>query len=334
MDRRLISIVVPVYNEQGSLGELIAQIDTTTKEHELHTEVIFVDDGSTDGSWQRIVELSEKHSNVGGLKFTKNEGKAAALMAGFAAAQGDVVITMDADLQDPPQEIPNLLAKLDAGFDVVSGWKRTRHDPWHKVFPSRIFNWMIGQCTGVRLHDHVCGLKCYRGEVVKKLRIYGEFHRFLGVFAAAEGYRVTEIETLHRPRTIGVGKYGISRFAKGFIDMLTVTLLTRYRWRPQHVLGAVAFVIIFLEMLVPTFSEIESIVIHELSYAVRVTLRVFVFGLLFVALGFVAALMVHEHAANGLYTVVQRAGVCVDRKKDEPHNSQGISNKGGGEVCR
>ncbi len=243
------SIVVPVYNEQDSLRELAERIATVADEYDSSCEVILIDDGSTDESWQVIQALTEseattaaaeaKHRHIRGIRLRRNFGKAAALDAGFRAAQGDVVITMDADLQDDPREIPNLLNKLDEGFDVISGWKQKRHDPWHKVLPSRCFNRLISWLTGVQLHDHNCGLKAYRREVLEEIHLYGEMHRFVPVLAAARGFRVSEIVIQHQPRKHGISKYGVERFVKGFLDLMTVYFLTGYGNRPQHLLGSV-----------------------------------------------------------------------------------------------
>jgi glycosyltransferase involved in cell wall biosynthesis len=227
MDARRINIVVPVYNEADTPDPLVAEIREMAEASNLAPRVVFVDDGSTDGSWVKIVELAESDAAIGAIRFRRNAGKTAALMAGFGAVREDVVVMMDADLQDPPAEVPTLIARLDEGFDLVSGWKRNRHDPWHKVYPSRVFNRLVGWLTGVKLHDHVCGLKCFRREVAKDFELHGDFHRFLGVLAAANGYRVTEVETLHRPRTHGHSKYGFARFFRGLADLLTVWLLTR-----------------------------------------------------------------------------------------------------------
>src|SRR5205807_6905051 len=175
--------------------------------------------------------------------------KAAALSAGFEAARGDCVVTLDADLQDDPRAIPRLLAEIDKGLDCVSGWKQVRHDPWHKVLPSRVFNWLVGVLTGVKLHDHNCGMKCYRREVLAEVRLYGERHRFVPVLAAARGFRVGEIAINHRPRKFGRSKYGVRRFAKGFLDLLTVSFLTGYGQRPQHVLGGAGLVCFFAGMV-------------------------------------------------------------------------------------
>ena len=239
----MISIVVPVYNEQDSLARLHAEIAQIAEQAYLDVEILFVDDGSRDGSWEVITELGQRDSRVGAIRFRRNFGKAAALSAGFQAVRGGTVITLDADLQDDPAEIPSLLRKLDSGLDVVSGWKRKRHDPWHKVWPSRVFNRMVSGVTGVQLHDHNCGMKAYRAAVLREVRLYGERHRFIPVLAAARGFRVDEIEIRHRARRFGESKYGVSRFIKGFLDLLTVKFLTGFGQRPQHVLGSIGLAI-------------------------------------------------------------------------------------------
>lgn len=233
-----LSLVIPVLNERESLPILLAEIDTSVRSLGLETEIIFVDDGSTDGSWDVIRELSVQDQRVQAIRFRKNFGKAAALAAGFNRATGSFVMTLDADLQDDPQEIPRFLAQVKSGTDVVSGWKKIRHDPWHKVFPSRVFNWMVSKVTGVHLHDHNCGFKAYRAEVVREVRLYGEFHRFVPVLAAAEGFTVGELVIHHRPRKYGYSKFGARRFIKGFLDLITVTMLTEFGHRPKHFLGA------------------------------------------------------------------------------------------------
>jgi len=235
----LLSFVIPVFNEEGSLVELHRQITDMLDKAKLDAEIVFVDDGSTDTSWKHISTLAAKESRVAGLKFRKNFGKAAALTEGFRVATGEIIVTLDADLQDDPNEVPKLLEKLNQGFDVVSGWKKKRHDPWHKVLPSRVFNWMVGWLTGLQLHDHNCGIKAYRAEVLREVKLYGELHRFVPVLADARGFNVGEIEVNHRERLHGVSKYGISRFTKGFLDLLTVRFMTGYGERPLHVLGLV-----------------------------------------------------------------------------------------------
>jgi dolichol-phosphate mannosyltransferase len=235
----MISLVIPVFNERDSLPQLLREVHETAGRGNLEVEVIFVNDGSTDDSWEVIRELAAQDPRVRGIRFRRNFGKAAALSAGFEACRGEIVLTLDADLQDDPNEIPNFLTALNQGKDVISGWKRVRHDPWHKVLPSRVFNGMVSWLTGVALHDHNCGMKCYRAEVFREIRLYGELHRFIPVLAAARGFRVGEIEIRHRARKFGRSKYGVRRFVKGFLDLLTVKFLTSFSHRPQHVLGSV-----------------------------------------------------------------------------------------------
>lgn len=319
MDDRLISVVVPVYNEQDSLEPLLQEIQTTAHQAGYHLQVVFVDDGSRDGSWLKIKALAEADPSVGGLRFRRNRGKAAALMAGFQASRGDVVFMMDADLQDPPQEMPRLLQKLDQGYDVVSGWKKHRLDPWHKVYTSHVFNHLIGFLTGVHLHDHVCGLKCLRGEVARGLKLYGEMHRFVGVLAAADGYRVTEVATLHRPREHGVGKYGFTRFAKGFLDLITVWLLTRYRWRPQHLIGVTGLVVMIAALLarLPWSGALERL------------LLILAPGLILIAIGLVGELIVANRPLDGLYSISEKVGWCAERVEVSEEPLPGLMNVSG-----
>jgi glycosyltransferase involved in cell wall biosynthesis len=233
----LLSFVVPVFNEHESLATLVAEIDAVVKTLPAwRYEVIFIDDGSTDASWDRIRELSAK-GHVRGLRFRRNFGKAAALAAGFAAACGEVVLTLDADLQDNPAEIPQFLELINSGKDVVSGYKRVRHDPWHKVFPSRVFNWMVSTVTGVKLRDHNCGFKAYKAAVIKEVKLYGELHRYVPVLASARGFTVGELVVNHRARKFGHSKYGWKRFLKGFLDLVQVKVTTEFGWRPMHLFG-------------------------------------------------------------------------------------------------
>lgn len=233
----MLSIVIPLFNESESLRQLHAEIDAASHAGNFAVEIVFVDDGSTDGCWNIIQELAQADPRVSGIRFRRNFGKAAALSAGMQAARGETILMMDADLQDDPAEIPRFLEQLTAGWDVVNGWKRRRLDPWHKVYPSRVFNLMVSRLTGVNLHDHNCGIKMFRREVAGEIRLYGELHRFIPVLAAARGFRVTELEVNHRSRQFGHSKYGIRRFLRGFLDLLTVKFLTAFGQRPQHVLG-------------------------------------------------------------------------------------------------
>ncbi|MBU1189410.1 MAG: glycosyltransferase family 2 protein [Gammaproteobacteria bacterium] len=230
-----LSILIPVLNEVDSLQELAQRIMQATSD--LRIEIIFVDDGSSDGSWQLIERLSAQHDVIKGIRLRRNFGKAQALAAAVEAASAAVIVTMDADLQDDPAEIPAFLEKIDAGYDIVSGWKANRRDPLGKTLPSRVFNFFTRVISGVRLRDFNCGFKAARLEVYRNIPLYGELHRYVPVLAHALGYSYCEIPVLHHPRLSGKSKYGLERFARGFIDLLTVTFITRYGQRPAHLLG-------------------------------------------------------------------------------------------------
>ncbi len=246
----LISFIIPVKDEEESLPELYRQI--TAEMQQLHRtfEVIFIDDGSTDGSWRVIGEIAAANPDgVLACRFRKNSGKADALAAGFRAARGQIIFTLDADLQDDPKEIPRFLEKLAEGYDLVTGWKKTRHDPWHKVLPSRVFNALISRVLDVHLHDHNCGFKCYRAEVAKSVNLYGEMHRMVPALASTHGYRAAEIEVEHHARKFGQSKYGLKRFFRGFMDMQTVYFLKYYRERPLHFFGGIGALSLILGTL-------------------------------------------------------------------------------------
>ncbi len=283
----MLSVVIPVYNEAESLEALHRELTEVAATQDYQIEVVFVDDGSRDGSWQTISQLAAKDSRVRGIRFRRNFGKAAALTAGFAVVRGDTVMTMDADLQDDPHEIPRFLATMKNNLDVVSGWKEVRHDPWHKVMPSRVFNALVSGLTGVQLHDHNCGMKCYRREVLGEVRIYGELHRFVPVLAAARGYRVGEITIAHRARQHGQSKYGFARFVKGFIDLLTVRFCTTYGQRPQHALGTIGL----------SFFGLGA-VLSFLSSAGRWADILMILGGQLFALAFLAAIVIAQRAPD------------------------------------
>ncbi|NNF58732.1 MAG: glycosyltransferase family 2 protein [Rhodothermaceae bacterium] len=233
-----VSIVVPVYNEAQSLPELATQIRQAMDGAGRSFEVWLVDDGSTDDSWVAIERLHAEEARFAGVRFRKNYGKSAALAAGFARAQGRYVATLDADLQDDPAELPAMLDKLEAGADLVSGWKRKRHDPITKTIPSRFFNTITRWLSGIPLHDFNSGIKAYRCEVVKSVRVYGELHRYIPLLAKWEGYtRIEEQVVGHRPRQYGQTKFGLERFLRGGVDLITVTFLTRFARRPMHFFG-------------------------------------------------------------------------------------------------
>ncbi|MHA7131050.1 glycosyltransferase family 2 protein [Algoriphagus namhaensis] len=241
-----ISVVVPVFNEEESLTELTQWISRVMNTHGFSYEVIFINDGSTDSSWSIIQRLSHEDSRVKGLNFTRNYGKSAALDAGFAKAYGDVIITMDADLQDSPEEIPGLYSMIvEQGLDVVSGWKKQRHDPLSKTIPSRFFNGVTRWISGISLHDFNCGLKAYRKKVVKNIHVYGEMHRYIPLLAKWNGFsKIDEKIVQHQARKYGVSKFGLERFLNGFLDLISVSFVHRYKKKPMHffgLLGSISF---------------------------------------------------------------------------------------------
>ncbi len=298
----MLSFVIPVYNEEESLEKLHEQIDEVGKANDYDLEIVFVDDGSKDRSWAVIQSLAEKDPRVQAIRFRRNFGKAAGLNAGFAAARGETVMTLDADLQDDPAEIPGFLEKMDEGFEVVSGWKKRRHDPWHKVGPSRVFNWMVSRLTGVKLHDHNCGMKCYKREIFDEVTLYGELHRFVPVLAAARGYRVSERVVQHRARQFGQSKYGVTRILKGFLDLLTVKFLTGFGQRPQHVLGTIGLMSFLLGgcgmfylsvywLVAQIWPGLELLPLHERP-AVIYSVGLLLLGAQFMSVGFLGELVI------------------------------------------
>jgi glycosyltransferase involved in cell wall biosynthesis len=232
-----VSVVLPVLDEVESLGVLYRELTDVLEALGRPYELIFVDDGSRDGSFEKLEKLHRTDDRVRVVQLRRNFGKAAALAVGFREARGAIIVTLDADLQDDPAELPRLLARLEEGRDLVSGWKRERQDPRSKTWPSRLFNWVTGWLTGLRLHDFNSGFKVYRREVVEELRLYGELHRFIPAMAAWRGFRVDEVPVHHRPRRFGRSKYGSARFWRGCLDLLTVLFLTRYTRRPLHLFG-------------------------------------------------------------------------------------------------
>ena len=255
-----ISIVIPLYNESESLNELYQQITMVMQKlAPVEYEIIFIDDGSTDNSGSIINNLHENDKHVKLIQFRINYGKAAGLSVGFKAAQGNYIITMDADLQDDPKEIPSLVNKLEEGYDLVSGWKKVRHDPFIKKHTSKIYNYFTSVFSGIRLHDFNCGLKAYRSEVIKSMNIYGELHRYLPVIAFRNGFRVTEIPVTHHARKHGKTKYGIARFVRGPFDLLTITFLTRYQKRPLHLFGLWGLVTFTLGLGISAFLAYERL---------------------------------------------------------------------------
>ena len=279
-----VSVVIPVLNEEESLKELYDWISRVTKEHSLTREIIFIDDGSTDRSWSVIEGLAGADALVRGIRFRRNYGKAAALNVGFQAASGEVVITMDADLQDSPDEIPELVRMIrEEGYDLVSGWKKKRYDPITKTVPTRFYNWTTRRMSGIRLHDFNCGLKAYRSQVVKSIEVYGEMHRYIPVIAKWAGFRkIGEKVVHHQKRKYGVTKYGLDRFFKGYLDLLTITFTTRFGKRPMHFFGLWGTVLFLIGFGIAIYLAYAKFFMLEFRMTER---PLFYFGMLAMILG-------------------------------------------------
>jgi glycosyltransferase involved in cell wall biosynthesis len=262
-----VSIVVPVMNEADTIAPLVERILAVSAANAatfVLRELRFVDDGSTDATWASIVEASQRDARVGGARLRRNFGKATALQVGVGEATGDIVVTMDGDLQDDPEELPRFVAAIEAGDDVVSGWKRVRHDPADKTLPSKVFNWVTARVSGIPLHDFNCGYKAYRREVFDSVHLYGELHRFVPVLAHAYGYRIGEIEVTHHPRRFGHSKYGARRFLRGLLDLFSVVTVTRYARKPGHLFGAGGLLLGAIGALILVWLSIEWL----LGYAI------------------------------------------------------------------
>ncbi|MBE0637156.1 MAG: glycosyltransferase family 2 protein [Bacteroidales bacterium] len=310
-----LSLVIPLYNEEESLPELAAWIDRVVKKEGLSYEIIFVDDGSNDRSWQVIEELSTQHPSVKGIKFRRNYGKSAALNRGFLMAMGDVVITMDADLQDSPDEIPELFRLINKdGFDLVSGWKKKRHDPIGKRWPSKFFNWTVRRISKLNLHDFNCGLKAYKREVIKTIELYGEMHRYVPVIAKWAGFRnITEKVVNHSPRKYGSSKFGAERMIKGFLDLITLTFVERFGKRPMHFFGVIGTLLFVIGFIIAGYLVFAKF----LWQGYRMTERpLFYFGLLAMIMGmqvfsagFVAEMVSRNSGRRNEYLIEKTTGL-------------------------
>ncbi|MGH9163750.1 MAG: glycosyltransferase family 2 protein [Vicinamibacteraceae bacterium] len=326
--RRTVSVVVPIWNERESLTELHAELTRAAERDDIPIEIIFVDDGSRDGSWDTIRTIASRDPRVRAIRFRRNFGKAAALSAGFRAARGRVVMTMDADLQDDPADLPRLLAALETGYDLVSGWKRQRQDPWHRVLSSHLFNAITSWSTGVSLHDHNCGLKAYRREVLREVALYGELHRFIPALAHARGFRVGEIPVNHRPRPFGRSKYGLSRSVKGLLDLAAVKFLTGFGGRPHHLLGTFGLVALLiglcglgylavlwvLRLSDPSIPPLHGRPLMTYSAAALIV------GVQLASLGLLASLVTaYAQRARDMYSIAERIGEA--RRKRRPRDA-------------
>ncbi|MCS5490436.1 glycosyltransferase family 2 protein [Algoriphagus limi] len=309
-----ISAVVPVFNEEESLSELTQWISRVMHNHGFSYEIILVNDGSTDSSWEKIGELAEANGNIKGINFTRNYGKSAALDAGFKKAQGKVVVTLDADLQDSPDEIPSLYEMIEKeGYDVVSGWKKERHDPISKTIPSRFFNAVTRWISGIKLHDFNCGLKAYKLKVVKNIQVYGEMHRYIPLLAKWNGFgKIGEKVVQHQARKYGYSKFGIERFLNGFLDLISVSFVHRYKKKPMHffgLLGTLSFVSGFLITCWLIFQKIyglkkglpvREIVDQPLFFLALVAL---IIGVQLFVTGFIAELMTSNQSKEAEYKI-------------------------------
>lgn len=314
-----ITVVVPLYNEEESLPELCEWIAKVMDEHKFTYEVLLVDDGSQDTSWEVIKKISLANPNFKGLRFNRNYGKSAALHTGFHASNGEVVITMDADLQDSPDEIPGLydMIKKD-GFDLISGWKKKRHDPISKTIPSKLFNSVTGMIAGIKLHDFNCGLKAYNSRVVKSIELYGEMHRYIPVIAKWNGYKkIGEKVVVHRARKYGVTKFGLERFIFGFLDLLSITFVSRYKKRPMHFFGTLGTLSFLFGIGVTTFLIIEKLYYLNLGVRERdvvdkplfyLSLVAVVIGVQMFLAGFLGEMMTMNSSKKTDYLISDRTG--------------------------
>jgi glycosyltransferase involved in cell wall biosynthesis len=312
-----ISVIVPVYNEHESLQELSDWVVRVMNENQFTYELLFINDGSTDGSWDFIRALSHQNPNIKAVSFTRNYGKSAALDMGFSMAMGQVVITMDADLQDSPDEIPSLFhAIIDEGFDVVSGWKKVRHDPLSKTIPSKFFNWVTRLISGIHLHDFNCGLKAYHHKVVKNIHIYGEMHRYIPLIAKWNGFnKIGEKVVEHRPRIYGVTKFGLERYLNGFLDLISVSFVNRYRKKPMHFFGTLGTLSFLTGFFITSYLIFQKL--HGLYYGNKVreitdqplfflALVALIVGAQLFLTGFLAEMMISNNSKKADYNIAER----------------------------
>ena len=313
-----LSIVISLFNEAESLDELLERIHAELSEKQLTYEVIMVDDGSTDGSWEKICALKQTYGNVRGIRFRRNYGKSAALYCGFEAAEGDIVVTMDADLQDDPAEIPEMMRMIrEEGYDLVSGWKKKRYDnALTKNIPSKIYNWAARKVTGIKLHDMNCGLKAYRKEVVKDIEVYGEMHRFIPYLAKNAGYEIIgEKVVKHQARKYGVSKFGMERFMNGFLDLMTIWFLQKFGRKPMHLFGVIGTLMFIAGFICSVWLIVEKLVrqSHGLSFRqvadqplFYVAIVCLLIGVMLFLTGFLAELISRNSAGRNNYNIKER----------------------------
>lgn len=309
-----ISVVVPLFNEDESIPELVAWIDRVMTQNNFSHEVIMVDDGSNDTSWEVIEKLQKKYSAVRGIKFRRNYGKSAALFSGFELAQGDVVITMDADLQDSPDEIPELYRMIkEEDFDLVSGWKQKRYDPISKTIPSKFFNRTARAMSGIKLHDFNCGLKAYKNKVIKSIEVYGEMHRYIPILAKQAGFvKITEKVVQHQERKYGITKFGLNRFINGFLDLLSITFISKFGKKPMHFFGLLGTLMFFVGLFASAWIGFQKI--YSISQGIKaplvtdspyfyIALATMIIGTQLFLTGFVAELVSRSSSERNTYQI-------------------------------
>lgn len=310
-----ISVVIPLLNEEESLNELVEWILKVINENHLSCEILLIDDGSTDASWQVITELSKKHIEVKGIKFRRNYGKSAGLNVGFANAKGDVIITMDADLQDSPEEIPDLYNMIvNDGYDIVSGWKKKRYDPITKTLPTKLFNWATRKMSNINLHDFNCGLKAYSQEVVKNIEVYGEMHRYIPVIAKTAGFsKIGEKIVKHQSRKYGKTKFGWERFINGLLDLISIHFVGRFGKRPMHFFGLIGTLSFILGFVIAFYLAIAKFAFQEYKMTER---PIFYFGLLAMVIGvqlflagFLGELISRNSTERNNYHIAEKIGL-------------------------
>jgi glycosyltransferase involved in cell wall biosynthesis len=307
-----LTVVVPLYNEEESLPSLYSEIASVCEKHNYRAEFIFVDDGSTDNSFKVLESLHQKDERVKILQFRLNAGKSEALSAGFSVARGRMVVTMDADLQDDPAEIPNLIRKLEEGYDIVSGWKKKRQDPLSKKLPSRLFNFVTSRITGIPIHDFNCGLKIYRQTVLKNVEIYGEHHRYIPVLGKWAGFKIGEIPVHHRARKYGKTKYGLSRFLNGFLDLIGVLFLSKYMKRPLHLFGflgilsSVAGFGITFYLLVLRIFRVFYLSNRPLLF---IGIMLIILGIQFISIGLLGEMIIRMHGESESNHIKKSVGI-------------------------
>ena len=320
-----LSIVIPLFNEEESLPELHAWISQVTDRENISREILFIDDGSSDRSWSIIEDLCQKDPNTRGIRFRRNHGKSAALNVGFHQTLGDVVITMDADLQDSPEEIPELMRLInEEGFDLISGWKRKRYDPITKTLPTKLFNWAARRSSGIHLHDFNCGLKAYRGEVVRNIEVQGEMHRYIPILAKSAGFaKIGEKVVQHQARKYGKTKFGWERFINGFLDLLTLSFVSRFAKRPMHFFGLYGVLMfgfgffsalyIGLTKLIRLQQGVKSILVTESPWF-YIALTSMILGTMLFLTGFLAELIVRTSNKKEHYTICEKLNLTNDGK--------------------